>query len=880
MNQRSWPDLQRLGWDLGIRRGADGQVAGIFLERIRADAAPLSQDVCRGFGFAGPDDDGHAGWRLDATATRFTFDQVKEWLPAFDAHSDLKQAVPRIISAHYVEQLYIADPAEFPLPADLSAVDGETGQQGWKQDQEAFESLVERRTFTLTPGDTVATIMSRIGAAVPDHLARQFAESAVAALRRGGNLHVIRKSGNVEWMPPFRFVADGHAPASAYADWEALVAAAEAQGLTSAFQDAATPRRSEERIDDVGEKIGGARKDFYLKGLTISDYRNMNAAERVAYLRLKNIWSFSPKEMRDTGARASVVAWLRDFRRKFDEPNPQRYSESAIENYIEVTARLAELFAGVKTLPDLMRACHEAAALPNIASIGWKATNMLEEVETGQRVERPEGGYTYAYVPAGFPHGWERWSYYYSHPEEEESLWARLLPARSRDVVTDDGPQIPQRPHLDTLRQEGLPDFRGGADVRPETLLSAFGFRGIEFGNWLPQDERQRVVNCAYDSLMALAMTLNVPPAFMSLNGDLALAFGSRGRSKAAAHYEPMRRVTNLTRLKGAGSLAHEFWHALDDWLCRHAAHIPSGNCYATDPAAEAAKKGHRPVEGAMAYGCSVGLMATAMFENASDPERILAHSAKAETHLEYAKSWIRYLLRDTLVSSRRLESAHALAEADAIIETLFQSAMARHRLDPPKLGGQAAQFDWDLAAESVLRAVKTQYGLKLPKKNQTQVELNFHTYSVQSACARILSDPDLKSAYGSCVPMTISHSDFAKQAEKLDAKRSKPYWTNPTEFGARAFESYIFDKLADAGSRIDYLVHGVEGDRFAGPRYGGNPYPAGEQRQALNQAFDRLFDAVRREFSIAPFAMPVLDHLDQQPPTPQQKPMRLAASL
>ena len=30
------------------------------------------------------------------------------------------------------------------------------------------------------------------------------------------------------------------------------------------------------------------------------------------------------------------------------------------------------------------------------------------------------------------------------------------------------------------------------------------------------------------------------------------------------AHYEPARNVINLTRLKGAGSLAHEWGHALD----------------------------------------------------------------------------------------------------------------------------------------------------------------------------------------------------------------------------------------------------------------------------------------------------------------------------
>ena len=36
---------------------------------------------------------------------------------------------------------------------------------------------------------------------------------------------------------------------------------------------------------------------------------------------------------------------------------------------------------------------------------------------------------------------------------------------------------------------------------------------------------------------------------------------------KRQAHYEPLRKVINLTKMHGAGSLAHEWWHGLDDYL-------------------------------------------------------------------------------------------------------------------------------------------------------------------------------------------------------------------------------------------------------------------------------------------------------------------------
>lgn len=48
------------------------------------------------------------------------------------------------------------------------------------------------------------------------------------------------------------------------------------------------------------------------------------------------------------------------------------------------------------------------------------------------------------------------------------------------------------------------------------------------------------------------------------MGGELSIAFGARGSGNAMAHYEPLRQVINLTKTKGAGSLAHEYGHAID----------------------------------------------------------------------------------------------------------------------------------------------------------------------------------------------------------------------------------------------------------------------------------------------------------------------------
>ncbi|MDJ7441713.1 LPD5 domain-containing protein [Salmonella enterica] len=116
------------------------------------------------------------------------------------------------------------------------------------------------------------------------------------------------------------------------------------------------------------------------------------------------------------------------------------------------------------------------------------------------------------------------------------------------------------------------PDRREG-DVTPEKFSDAFGFRGVQFGNYVEGPRRQSDLNRAYDSLMDMADVLKVPAKALSLNGRLGLAFGARGKggkNAAAAHYEPGQVAINLTKGNGAGSLAHEWFHALDNYFGQH----------------------------------------------------------------------------------------------------------------------------------------------------------------------------------------------------------------------------------------------------------------------------------------------------------------------
>lgn len=117
--------------------------------------------------------------------------------------------------------------------------------------------------------------------------------------------------------------------------------------------------------------------------------------------------------------------------------------------------------------------------------------------------------------------------------------------------------------------REGI-NWRDGLDISPQVFNDTFGFRGVQFGNYVEGPRRQADLNNAYDALLDLAYALDIAPNALSLDGTLGLAFGARGRGgvdPANAHYEPGHVVINLTKNNGAGSLAHEWFHAFDNFI-------------------------------------------------------------------------------------------------------------------------------------------------------------------------------------------------------------------------------------------------------------------------------------------------------------------------
>ena len=122
---------------------------------------------------------------------------------------------------------------------------------------------------------------------------------------------------------------------------------------------------------------------------------------------------------------------------------------------------------------------------------------------------------------------------------------------------------------LDELK--GTYNYKG--NISTDKLLNDFGLYGGEFGSWNSQKERQYCLDLSYNAFKDLGYVLQLDNSLVGLpninkeNRALAIAFGARGKGSYKAHYESGLNVINLTKLKGAGSLAHEWGHALDRWL-------------------------------------------------------------------------------------------------------------------------------------------------------------------------------------------------------------------------------------------------------------------------------------------------------------------------
>lgn len=298
------------------------------------------------------------------------------------------------------------------------------------------------------------------------------------------------------------------------------------------------------KINDFGEKIGGARKDLWAsRGLCESDLADMNEAEKLKYVKKDYIWPLpNAKKMVEDGLDPFIVFWQREARKKVHQ-KPLRYKDETVDwallRFIRIVSLVRDKVMAVKSMDDIAAFYKDA-----VDCFGEDSQNFRICVDT-----------SIAYMGI-------------SHSRMICKMQEQNFPyGKAKKVVSRKKAFVP--PQLKSIERGGK-DYRHGRHVDENIWQNQFSFRGVEFGNWMSQKDRQFSMDYCYDALLDLAQALQISDKDIAFDGTLALAFGARGSSKANAHYEPLRQVINLTKMHGAGSTAHEWMHALDARISLH----------------------------------------------------------------------------------------------------------------------------------------------------------------------------------------------------------------------------------------------------------------------------------------------------------------------
>jgi hypothetical protein len=419
-------------------------------------------------------------------------------------------------------------------------------------------------------------------------------------------------------------------------------------------------------------------------------------------------------------------------------------------------------------------------------------------------------------------------------PTEEDAR--RYMATHPAEIIEHKFPRYEDYAYLDHVERKGPERKRGSAS--PDDFQKAFQFRGGEFGNWNSGKDGQTSLDHAYDALHDLSDALGLPAKAIALNGDLAIAFGARGtggKDAARAHYESDARVINLTKMAGAGSLAHEWGHGLD-W------HLGNG----------------------------IPAISSVPRENPLRPELVTASQNLRDAM--FTKTTIK--ARDEAQESKKLD--HAAEDVRSKIDRIEKNhqmlvSYPHKKLAKPFTDDQQKQWD-TLKAKLLAGDVgeRTYVGTsgrgmgyptfepiaEMNKLYKSATGRSFHTAQEHSegnnlywAVQRLKSANERVGSVSSGATDTLrGKSNFANEAIKLDSTRTSDYYSEPHEMFARAFEAYVADKLAEKGIRSDYLVSRGKTDNANYAIIDAKPFPEGEERTKINAAFDAFFAALKNE--------------------------------
>ena len=434
-------------------------------------------------------------------------------------------------------------------------------------------------------------------------------------------------------------------------------------------------------------------------------------------------------------------------------------------------------------------------------------------------------------------------------------------------------------PRLEEIVRKGKTHRLGGKDADVSDFQK-FGFRGVTFGNWNNSPERQHILNHAYDSLTDMADILGVPAKSLSLDGDLGLGFGSHGKglTGARAHYNRKGVVINLTKMHGAGSLAHEWMHAIDHWVGRLNGKASSDWTAGEDGAATVKTGGSAEEDyassGLRAYGSKKEFrkeVAEAMTQVMSAIKtRPMKYKEDASSHEKYHTQNLEKIQRKLDEFRRQMafdyskttgyqhyKGKRGLPASDEVLKQVDELSakilagdggeMVRHGQSSADTPANSRSLKWGHSMAANVATLSDLHKALRGNKGYSATDGKLSGLVAEIEAARTshaTSKGRLADAAEQKEKTKSVRSEFMSEAEKMDRGTKADYWAKDHELAARAFESYIYDKIKGNKGRDDFLAYEKHNDLPEYKMFGVKPYPeaSGDERKSINAAFDNLF--------------------------------------
>lgn len=165
------------------------------------------------------------------------------------------------------------------------------------------------------------------------------------------------------------------------------------------------------------------------------------------------------------------------------------------------------------------------------------------------------------------------------------------------------------------------------ASVTFVDVRKRFGFRSISIGRWVKADERDRAAGLFYDALVDLMAILQGPETLISMRGALSFQYGIGGRPGISAFYDPSARSFSLAKNAGPGSIAHEWFHALDHYLAEKVFSDAGRDMYASEAWMQEATPIPHPINDCL-FACFRAIM---LDENGEDPSELVRISVQVD---------------------------------------------------------------------------------------------------------------------------------------------------------------------------------------------------------------------------------------------------------